>query len=606
MRGGLLLLSASLALSAGAQDVQKAPTSLTLTPPAGASTFHPAELSLGTDGTFANPFDPAQADLEVSFTSPAGKVVTVPAFWYQDFDRATLEPKGQPGWRVRFTPTSAGQWTASAAFVKPQVRSASLKFNVAASDSPGFVRVDKQNPRYFAYENSARDNGKNTFYFPIGLNIGWANQQPGTSGSVLDTYERWLTRLSKNGGSLARIWMAPWSFAVEWQDTGLGDYGKRQLQAWLLDQVFQMAREKGVNIELTLINHGQFSVSTNDEWKDNPFNVANGGFLNSPQEFATNLQARDLFKRKLRYIAAHYAAQPNLFAWEWWNEVNWTPIGGSDLGDWIVDMTGALEIWDPYGHLISSSYSTGGTSDLWKMPQIDFSQQHDYSARDPLVWGRSAVSSFTDTAPNKPVLLAEVGYSAGGNEAPLIRDIIHFHNTIWAAPFVGYAGSGMYWWWDTFVDPKNQWPQYRGLADFLRGENLADMTGQNAAVSTPGASALTLQNKTRALVWLRSSAYDADTANTAYTKALIAQKGGSDWQYVLPIRYKVTLKVRGLKDGTYTAYWYAPQKNVWLSAVPVQVRGGAVTLNAPPFDKDLAVKLVGAGGPRTPTNTENP
>lgn len=593
-----MALGLSLSLFAAAQpNPNRAPTQLSLSTPASAAqTFQPTELSLTSDGTFANPYDPAQAELNVSFTSPAGKIMTVPAFWSQDFDRATLQPRGTAGWRVRFTPTSAGQWTASAAFARPSLRSAPLRFNVTASDAPGFVRIDKLNPRYFAH-----DNATSTFYFPIGLNIGWASEQAGTTGSVLETYGRWLTQLSENGGSIARVWMAPWSFAVEWKDTGLGDYGGRQLQAWLLDQVFEMAREKGINIELTLINHGQFSSSTNDEWKDNPFNVVNGGFLKSPDEFATNPKARDLFKRKLRYIAARYAAQPNLFAWEWWNEVNWTPIGGSDLKDWIADMTGALKTWDPYGHLISSSYSTGGTSDLWKLPQIDFSQQHDYGARDPLVWGRSAVSSFTDTAPNKPVLLAEVGYSAGGNEPPLIRDKIHFHNSIWAAPFVGYAGSGMYWWWDTFVDPENQWPQYKGLADFLKGENLTTLTGQNASLNTLNAAALTLQNKTRALIWLRSSAYDANEASAAYTKALIRQKGGPDWKYELPIRYRATVKVNGLSDGAYTAYWYAPQKNVWLSVVPVTIKGSSVTLDAPAFDKDLAVKLVPAGETRTPS-----
>ncbi|WP_415813891.1 DUF5060 domain-containing protein, partial [Deinococcus marmoris] len=589
MKRRLLALGCSLSAVAAAQT-GNAPTQLSLSAPTSApTTFNPAEFSLSTDGTFTNPYDPAQADLNVRFTSPTGKTMTVPAFWSQDFDRATLQPQGKAGWRVRFTPTSAGKWTASAAFARPSLRSAPLAFNVAASDSPGFVRLDKQNPRYFAY-----DDGKaQQFYFPIGLNIGWAS---GQGAAVLADYERWLTRLSSNGGNLARVWMAAWSFGLEWKDTGLGDYSGRQKQAWLLDQVFALARGRGVNIELVLINHGQFSTTVNAEWQDNPYNAANGGPLKSPDEFVTNVQAKDLFKRRLRYIAARYAAQPNLFAWEWWNEVNWTPISDSDLFPWIREMTAALNTWDPYGHLISSSYSTGGTSDLWKLPQIDFSQQHDYGGRDPLMWGRNSVSAFTDTAPNKPVLLAEVGYSGGGNEAPLVRDSIHFHNTIWAAPFVGYAGSGMYWWWDTFVDPQNQWPQYRGLADFLRGENLATLTVQNAEVSTLKAAALTLQSKTRALVWLRSGAYDAGEANTAYTRALIAQKGGPDWKYDLPIRYGATVKVDGLSDGKYTAYWYAPQKNVWLSVVPVTVTDGSATLNAPTFDKDLAVKLVPAGG----------
>ncbi|WP_161881307.1 DUF5060 domain-containing protein [Deinococcus alpinitundrae] len=589
----LLALGLSLSLFAAAQT-NAAPTRLSLSAPtAAARTFQPLELSLTTDGTFANPYNPAQAELNVRFTSPAGKTVTVPAFWYQDFDRATLEPKGSAGWRVRFTPTSAGLWTASASFANPGPRSVPLGFKVVASDAPGFVRIDKQNPRYFAH-----DNGKNTFYFPTGLNLGWSNSK---GAAVLADYDRWLSQLSQNGGNLARVWMAAWSFGVEWKDTGLGDYGKRQAQAWLLDQVFEMARQKGVNIKLMLINHGQFSTTVNPEWADNPYNAANGGPLKSPEAFVTDPQARELFKRRLRYVAARYAAQPNLFAWEWWNEVNWTPIGDTDLKAWIREMTGVLKKNDPYDHLISSSYATGGTADLWKMPEISFSQQHDYSGRDLMTWGRSNVSAFTDTAPSKPVLLAEIGYSGSGNEVPLIRDRIHFHNSVWAAPFVGYAGSGMYWWWDTFVDPQNQWPQYKGLADFLKGENLATLTtGHNAAVNTLSAAALTLQSKARALIWLRSSAYDAGEASAAYTKALIQKKAGTNWTYLPPIRYGVTLEVDGLSDGAYTAYWYAPQKNVWLSVVPVTVKGGSVTLKAPTFDRDLAVKLVPAGEPRTP------
>ncbi len=593
MNRKLLILGVSLSLSAAAQT-NTLSTQLGLTAPtAAARAFEPIELGLTTDGSFANPYDPAQAELNVSFTSPTGKTMTVPAFWYQDFDRVTLKPKGAAGWRVRFTPTSAGRWNASAAFARPSLKSAPLSFNVAASDAPGFVRIDKQNPHYFAHDNGQAQQ----FYFPIGLNIGWSNSK---GAAVLADYDRWLTDLSHNGGNLARIWMAAWSFGVEWKDTGLGDYGGRQLQAWLLDQVFELARQKGVNIELTLINHGQFSTTVNPEWNDNPYNVANGGPLKSPEEFVTSSQARELFKRRLRYVASRYAAQPNLFAWEWWNEVNWTPIGDADLKVWTSEMTEVLKAYDPYDHLISSSYATGGTSDLWKLPGIDFSQQHDYSGRDLITWGKNDVSAFTDTAPNKPVLLAETGYSGSGNEPPLIRDRIHFHNSIWAAPFVGYAGSGMYWWWDTFVDPQNQWPQYRGLADFLKGENLGNLMGQTASLNTLSVAALTLQSKTRALVWLRSSAYDANEASAAYTKALIQKKGGPDWQYTLPIRYKATLKVGGLSDGAYTAYWYAPQKNVWLSVVPVTVKSGSVILNAPTFDKDLAVKIVLAGEPRTP------
>ena len=63
-------------------------------PTAGVKAFGRLELGLVTDGQWANPFDPAQVDLQVRFTAPDGTAAQVPAFWYQDFDPATLLPKG--------------------------------------------------------------------------------------------------------------------------------------------------------------------------------------------------------------------------------------------------------------------------------------------------------------------------------------------------------------------------------------------------------------------------------------------------------------------------------------------------------------------------------
>ena len=73
-------------------------------PTAGAKAFGRLELGLLTDGRWANPFDPDQVDLQVRFTGPDGQSVQVPAFWYQDFDPATLAPQGRGGWRARLRP----------------------------------------------------------------------------------------------------------------------------------------------------------------------------------------------------------------------------------------------------------------------------------------------------------------------------------------------------------------------------------------------------------------------------------------------------------------------------------------------------------------------
>jgi hypothetical protein len=540
------------------------------------------ELEIETDAVALNPFDPAQIDLSLRFTAPSGQAVLVPAFAYQDFDPATLRVKGAPVWRVRFTPTEAGQWQAQAELSTPKLASQPLGFTVAPDPGAhGFVRINKQNPRYMAFDDG-------TFYFPIGLNLGWASRP---NLGVLADYERWLDRLSQNGGNIGRVWMAAWAFGIEWNDTGLGDYSGRMKQAWLLDQVFHMAQQRGVYLMLTLLNHGAFSTSVNPEWNDNPYNAANGGPLKEPRLFVRNKDARELFKRRVRYIAARWGYSPNLLAWEWWNEVSWTPIDDLSLKPWVTEMTEHMQQYDPNHHLVSLSYAgAGGATALWKMPELSFVQLHDYSGNDPakLLPLQNQVMSLK--YPEKPFLLAEYGYSADGASALPSRDAIQFHNGLWAAPFSGMSSTAMYWWWDTLVDPQNLWGEYKGISTFLKDENLAALAPAKAQLAPEGATVLLLQGQDRALAWLRSDAYDVAPANTAYDKA--RQAGQADgWAYAPPPITGMQLTVTGLADGDYSVRWFDPQTAAWQDEQAVQVRGGKAMLAVPIFARDLAVKI---------------
>ncbi|MCX6048059.1 MAG: DUF5060 domain-containing protein, partial [Chloroflexi bacterium] len=570
----------------------KAATKLILKPQQTSTTVDGlVEINIETDGVVANPFDPAQIDLQVRFTSATSKTLVSPAFWYQDFDPKTLQPSGAPVWRVRFTPTEPGKWRAQAELAPPKLLSQPVTITVTPSNTArGFVRINAQNPHYFAFDQGTPNN----FYFPIGLNIAWSNQQ---GLGVLQDYEHWLDQLSRNGGNIARVWMAAWSFGIEWNDTGLGNYTKRQQQAWLLDQVFHLAEKHQVYILLTLINHGPFSTSVNPEWADNPYNVTNGGMLKTPEEFATNAQAKAYFKRRLRYMAARWSYSPNLFAWEWWNEVNWTPLADDALlGPWIGEMTKELQKFDPYHHLVSTSYANGTNTKLWQMSELSFSQQHDYTGHDPIQEFKTAFNDITKTAPNKPLLMAEHGFSPADGDSALSFEQMHLHNGIWAAPFIGYAGTGMYWWWDTLFDKNNLWTEFKGIADFMQGEDLAAMHPTTATITTKGAQALALQNPQRALVWIRSDGYGVDAAQAAYSKAVkqaIKTKVPlKNWHYEPPMVENLTVVLAGLKDGNYTAAWYSPAVLTWTNEIKVQVKNGKLTLAVPPLQSDLAVKVL--------------
>jgi len=562
-------------------------------PTSDTSVFSRVDLTINTDGVYANPFDPAQVDLTVRFTSPSGESMVVPAFWYQDFDPASLTPVGAPSWQVRFTPNTVGQWQAQALLADPKLQSDSVTFKVIADESAqGFVRINKTNPRYFGFDNG-------NLYFPIGLNIAWAKSLPET----IPQYQSWFGSLSANGGNIARLWMPDWGVGIEWNDTGLGDYSKRQEQAWLLDQIFNTAEKDNIYILLSLINHGAFSESVNPEWDQNPYNVANGGMLSTPAEFVTNAAAKELFKRRIRYIAARWGYSTHLFAWEWWNEENWTPIDDTALRPWIVEMTASLKQSDPYQHLVTTSYADGSNSRIWRAPELDFMQQHDYSGSDPIGLFQSRYTSFQGilTKGAKPVLMGEHGYSAGGAATGAGSERIHLHNGLWTATFEGYAGTAMAWWWDEFVDPQNVWPEYKYIADFLQNEDLAQLTPGKGVVDK-NIYALTLSSPNRALIWVRNKQYDAGESAYQFGRAQLSGTPTANWSFEPPTITGATLTVKGLADGDYKIYWYAPQTGEWLDSTSLTVKAGLASIPIPDLKLDLALKIVSPNDPHTPSN----
>ncbi|MBN2004621.1 MAG: DUF5060 domain-containing protein [Anaerolineae bacterium] len=531
------------------------------------------EARLETGGEFPNPYDPAQADWWVTWTAPSGATLRTPAFWYQAFDPQDLTPQGAPEWRARFTPTEPGEWTAQAELTQTGLRSTTMTVTVASDpEARGFVRIHPRSPQHFAYDNG-------DYFFPVGVNMGWATDD------VLADYTRWLDRFSDNGGNLIRVWMASWSFGLEWNDTGLGDYSLRMKQAWLLDKVFELAEERGVTIMLCLINHGAFSARTNPEWDANPYNAALGGPLQAPEDFVTDPLSKALFQRRLRYIAARWSYATSLFAWEWWNEIQWTPISGNDLRPWLAEMTLYLQTLDPYKHLVTHSTATGDP--IWSAPELEIVQIHDYSAQNPAWDFLSALQRSQQIAPQKPVMMGEFGYSAGGSTP---NERVHLHNGLWATPFLGYTGTGMPWWWEN-IDQGGEWEEYGPLAAFFAGEDLTTMTPEIVRIPSDGTSALMLQNETRVLGWVLNGKYTARDAGLAYDAAVRKEEDVTNWQYTAPAKEAVSFTVKDLKDGAYTLRWLDPATGNWGKETTVQVNDGDVTVTIDRLENDVAFKL---------------
>jgi hypothetical protein len=549
--------------------------------------YHLLELDIQTEVAVDNPYNPEEIDIRVEFTSPSGHVLEVGAFWYQDFEGAMVIPKGDPGWKVRFTPTETGAWTALARIPARGLESVPIAFQVLPSDSPGFVRIHSENPRYLAF-----DNGDS--FFPIGLNMAWWT---GT-GNALTDYGKWMGPFASYGGNTIRVWMADWSFALEGIDTRLGNYDARQKRAWLLDQIFAMADDLDVYVMLVLLNCADYNNWQTHGWDLNPYNSARGGPLGAPQEFVSDPTARAFVQRKLNYIVNRWGYSPRLLAWEWWNEVNLAPFSDESFSLWLQEMTAYLRAHDVNRHLTTNSYAIRDLSPIWELPELDIIQKHEYSdqtgsaVRDLAERAASDFQRLAASAPPKPILLGEFGY--GGEDRGGFPDStgIHLHNGIWSTTFVGYAGSGMYWFWDVYIEPHRLWHHFRGLDRFLSDVDLAsyrpfsplEITGPSGAPAK--AYGLGLRGAD-ILVWLRSEAYTVQASVAAYEDA----GSPSSFSYQPPLLVDRVLTIRGVDDGAFTVHWYDPQIGRWLDPAEAAAQAGSLSILVPAFRRDLAAKI---------------
>ena len=292
-------------------------------------------------------------------------------------------------------------------------------------------------------------------------------------------YDDWLPALAKAGGNWVRIWMNDWNCALEWSPGPPDDWHHNVYQgvgvyslanAWKLDEILGAAERNGINVMLCLGTYGEFTTGgyfNEGLWKGNPYNAVNGGPCNKPEDFWTDPAARKLYQRRLRYLAARYGYHTNLQAWEFWNE---TKAPAEWVGAMARYLKGAGEFKgqpaDPYGHLITTTY---GNEDVWKLPEVDFTQSHHYGqgnvADHAPVIHQDARQAATY---GKPHLMGEFGidwrdtdrkYDPAGLG-------INLHNGIWSSIASGNAGTAMIWWWDNYIHPGNLYHEFTPLRAF--------------------------------------------------------------------------------------------------------------------------------------------
>lgn len=575
-----------LGIDGSAQPIQHDPLALRSATPSQPVVMRYGKLELALDlaATYDNPFDSGEIDVYAIFTSPGGNAVRVNGFLDQPFTRKLeggaekIEPAGDPAWKIRFSPDTLGRWR-YLVFARDRTGRVGLPeagFDVSQSTAPGFIRRSQQNPRVFAY-----DDGRP--FFAVGENVCWG----GGRGSF--DYDDWLTALGQAGGNWIRIWMSSWNCALEWSRDAQGDWRSGQYHgvgyyslgnAWKLDTILDLAERNGISVMLCFGTYGEFKEGgyfNEGQWKANPYNAANGGPCAKPADFWTDEKARRLYQRRLRYIAARYGHRTCIQSWELWNE---EPAPAP----WVAEMARCLkgtgefqgQGLDPYHHLLSTTY---GNPEVWRIPEIDFTQTHSYGKGDiadhaPVVHRDAEQHAVY----GKPHLVGEFGIdwrAADGKYDPDGQGV-DLHNALWAAALSGDAGGAMIWWWDNYIHPKKLYGQFAALRKFADAVPWTAGEWKPIEADASGVSIYGLVHGRTAVLWAQNPGHN--WKNVFEKKAIAA----------VPSR---EITVRGLATGRYTVEWWDTAKGTPLKREMAEGTPAGLSVRLPDLETDIAARI---------------
>ncbi|MHB8636933.1 MAG: glycoside hydrolase 5 family protein [Fimbriimonadaceae bacterium] len=429
-----------------------------------------------------DPYDPDDNDVDVVFAGPHGTKLTRLAYFIGDGKFASTLVAPESG-TYRATVMRNGHVVAK--IPKP--------LSVTARLPHGFIGL---RGRHFAWSDGVP-------YFPIGYDYAWRNGNG-------ETVAQGMAKMGRSGCNWSRIWASQWDEKNPfWPAPGAKLLGRElwqgPLETW--DGICAAAEKADVHFQFVLFHHGPYSTTTDSNWKDHPWNTANGGFLADPTDFFTNAEAKKRAKIWLRYAVARYASSPAIMAWEIFNEVQWVdaikkhPERVGDVAAWHKEMIAYVKSLDPYHHLVTSSSSESLDSHVFD--DVDYMQPHTYPSNV-----LAAIGGYRFKG--KPGFFGEFGppFGPAANYRKLVRD------GIYGGMLAGDAGAGEYWFWDR-VDRAGLVADYKAAREVIDQSGLLTHLGAKPMgvwASTPTRGPLTLAAGGG---WENSTTHEFDLPNVS-------------------------------------------------------------------------------------------
>jgi hypothetical protein len=436
--------------------------------------------------SYINPYDSAHIDVYAIFNSPSGEQIRWNGFYYRKYQTENDEYIEIPlkyNWRIRFAPFETGLWTCEI-FVESSyfktLHTSDIKISCINSNNYGYIEVLGDN-KHFGFSED-----HNKYFIPIGMNTSWPTPvfSPVDNNKIHDIIN---DLASKNANTFTilmtgnHIWGDEnpknyvWGYGIEWEKLGVYDYcgsddcvcdfyngnpksWNRQINAWEIDRIIELAENNNMYLKLQLMIHDEFFFDNNivKQWDRNPYHMYIDG-VNDPIDFFQNDIAKDFFKKRLRYIIARWGYSTNIAWFEYLNEID-NALGQADdylnfIAQWYDEMTNYIRGYLEDKHLVSGGYAgeINNQNTIFYLDNVDFAQSHRYHPIKLSNWERWDVITEQMIQYQKPALFGEMGAGSTTGECradlELCTDNI-FHNALWATSFMSSIGPGLHWWWD--------------------------------------------------------------------------------------------------------------------------------------------------------------
>ncbi|WP_135550333.1 apiosidase-like domain-containing protein [Paenibacillus cymbidii] len=456
------------------------------------------EFSLASSEIYTNPF--MDVDVTATFTGPAGETLTRPAFW-----------DGGNTWKVRFAPTSVGEWTVTTQTTDSTNTGLTFGAPISFTAVPysgsldiykhGFVRTNP-NERYFSYQDG-------TPFFYLG-DTHWTMPAEDYYSSNVDGID------------------SQFKYAVD----------HRVSQGFTVYQSEPLTPK----VILNLSNGVQQADIARFQEIDKKFQyIADAGLLhaNAALVFTSGLNVTDAntLEKLGRFWQARYGAYPVLWTIAQESDPNF--YGAIDPSYWQT-IAKAIHDSDAYQHpLTAHMENMSALATTWGDKEY-----HSWFAAQPVDLLKSLFESFWNYSTSKPYISYETRYEFNDEPTDDARTSPYkaFQNGSFG---FGYGAQGV---WANNQSPDN-WFHYGPYYRWFDGLN------------APAGSQMTyFKNFYSSLQWWKLTPSFTDTTNADFTqnnKSYLAVEGNKTYvAYFADTQNRATGTITQMANTVYKAQWY--------------------------------------------------